>query len=103
MSEQCCGGRVGKHSDFIEDIPKYLLEIPLLYNIHIDIMIEAKKKELSIKRLYQKYPFLNCKKDSQLHKNIKLKICLSKTRPKSIIISKKSKKNLTNGSVIVQI
>lgn len=61
VSEQCCGGRVGKHSDYIETIPEYLLHIPRLYNTHIDIMIEAKKKELSIQNLYKTYPFLDCK------------------------------------------
>ena len=54
-------GRIGKHSDYIEIIPEYLLEIPDKYGIHIDIMIEAKMKELSIQKLYKKYPQCNCK------------------------------------------
>tara|TARA_X000000950_G_scaffold287778_1_gene401589 strand:- start:12099 stop:13007 length:909 start_codon:yes stop_codon:yes gene_type:complete len=54
-------GRIGKHSDYIEVIPEYLLEIPEKYKMHIDIMIEAKLKELSIKKLYEKYPECNCK------------------------------------------
>jgi len=29
-------------------------------------MIEAKKKELSIFKLYEKYPEMNCKKDKKL-------------------------------------
>ena len=61
VSEQG-SGRCGHHSDFIEVIPDYLLEIPEKYNTNIDIMIEAKKKELAIFKLYKKYPFLNCKK-----------------------------------------
>ena len=61
VSEQGCG-RIGHHSDYIEEIPKYLLEIPEKYGVEIDIMIEAKKKEQSIFKLYEKYPFLNCKK-----------------------------------------
>ena len=61
VSEQGCG-RVGHHSDFIEEIPNYLLEIPNKYNTHIDIMIEAKQKEQAIFKLYKKYPILNCKK-----------------------------------------
>ena len=61
VSEQG-SGRCGHHSDFIEDIPVYLLEIPEKYDINIDIMIEAKKKEQAIFKLYNKYPFLNCKK-----------------------------------------
>jgi UV DNA damage endonuclease len=60
VSEQG-SGRCGHHSDFIEVIPEYLLEIPEKYNTNIDIMIEAKKKEQAIFKLYEKYPFLNCK------------------------------------------
>ncbi len=53
-------GRVGKHSDYIEILPEYLLEIPERYGVNIDIMIEAKMKELSIEKLYVKYPQCNC-------------------------------------------
>lgn len=53
-------GRVGKHSDYIEILPEYLLEIPERYGVNIDIMIEAKMKELSIEKLYEKYPQCNC-------------------------------------------
>ena len=61
VSEQG-SGRCGHHSDYIETIPDYLLNIPDLYAVDIDIMIEAKKKELAIFKLYEKYPELNCKK-----------------------------------------
>ena len=60
VSEQG-SGRCGHHSDYIEVIPHYLMEIPEKYGINIDIMIEAKMKEQSIFKLYEKYPFLNCK------------------------------------------
>ena len=60
VSEQG-SGRCGHHSDYIEKIPTYLLEIPDKYGVEIDIMIEAKKKEQAIFKLYSKYPFLNCK------------------------------------------
>ena len=60
VSEQG-SGRTGHHSDYIEVIPEYLLEIPEKYGIEIDIMIEAKMKEQAIFKLYTKYPFLNCK------------------------------------------
>lgn len=60
VSEQG-SGRCGHHSNYIEVIPNYLLNIPEKYNTHIDIMIEAKAKELAILKLYEKYPFLNCK------------------------------------------
>jgi UV DNA damage endonuclease len=62
VSEQG-SGRTGHHSDYIEVIPDYLLEIPERYGCDIDIMIEAKKKELAIFKLYTKYPFLNCRND----------------------------------------
>ena len=61
VSEQGTG-RCGHHSDFIETIPEYLMEIPKKYNTKIDIMIEAKAKEAAIFKLYEKYPILNCKK-----------------------------------------
>jgi len=60
ISEQG-SGRCGHHSDYIETIPNYLLEIPDKYNIEFDIIVEAKMKEQAIFRLYRKYPFLDCK------------------------------------------
>ena len=59
VSEQG-SGRTGHHSDYIDILPDYLLEIPEKYNVKIDIMIEAKMKELSIQKLYEKYPQCNC-------------------------------------------
>ena len=59
VSEQG-SGKIGHHSDYIEILPEYLLEIPEKYGIHIDIMIEAKMKELSIEKLYKKYPQCDC-------------------------------------------
>ena len=70
VSEQG-SGKIGHHSDYIEEIPNYLLEIPSKYGVHIDIMIEAKKKELAIFKLYKKYPQLNCIK---VKKRLKFKI-----------------------------
>lgn len=60
VSEQGTG-KCGHHSDYIEVIPEYLLEIPSKYGVDIDIMIEAKQKEQAIIKLYNKYPQLNCK------------------------------------------
>ena len=48
-------GRVGHHSDLIEVMPQYMIDIPKLYGVKIDIMIEAKHKEKAIFRLYEKY------------------------------------------------
>jgi len=53
VSEQG-SGKCGHHSDYIETIPDYLLEIPKKYNTNIDIMIEAKMKEKAIFKLYEK-------------------------------------------------
>ncbi|NDB30781.1 UV DNA damage repair endonuclease UvsE [archaeon] len=61
VSEQGAG-KCGHHSDYIETIPNYLLEIPEKYKTNIDIMIEAKMKEKAIFKLYEKYPYLDCKK-----------------------------------------
>ena len=74
-------GRVGHHSDYIETIPDYLLEIPEKYGVHIDIMIEAKKKELAILKLYEKYPYLDCriKEPVSEKKDLKIKINISIT------------------------
>jgi UV DNA damage endonuclease len=60
VSEQG-SGKCGHHSDFIEELPDYFLEIPEIYGVPIDIMIEAKMKELAIFKLYNKYPYLDCK------------------------------------------
>ncbi len=60
VSEQG-SGKIGHHSDYIDILPQYLLEIPEKYGVEIDIMIEAKMKELSIQKLYEKYPQCNCK------------------------------------------
>lgn len=73
VSEQG-SGRCGHHSDFIEIIPQYLLDIPKKFNTDIDIMIEAKMKEQAIFKLYKKYPSLNCKKIKKNNKKIKF-IC----------------------------
>ena len=48
VSEQG-SGRTGHHSDFIEVIPQYLLEIPDKYGVEIDIMIEASKRSCYFK------------------------------------------------------
>jgi len=71
VSEQGTG-KIGHHSNFIETIPEYLLEIPDKFGCDIDIMIEAKLKEQAIFKLYEKYPFLNCK-------NVKTKFKLNVT------------------------
>jgi UV DNA damage endonuclease len=46
ISQQKIGGPVGAHSDFIDDVPAYLLELK-----DIDIMVEAKMKEQAVFKL----------------------------------------------------
>ena len=62
ISEQGAG-KCGHHSDYIEVVPDYLMEIPEKYGVDIDIMIEAKMKEQAIFKLYEKYPHLSCLKN----------------------------------------
>jgi UV DNA damage endonuclease len=51
-------GRTGHHSDYIENIPEYILEIPEKYNTCLDIEVKAKMKERAIFHLYKKYKFV---------------------------------------------
>jgi UV DNA damage endonuclease len=55
ISEQAPDKVVGAHSDYIKVFPEYYLEIPELYKIGVDIMIEAKAKEAAIFDLYKRY------------------------------------------------
>lgn len=48
----------GKHSMFINDIPKEIRKLCCFSNVGIDVMIEAKGKEEAIFRLYEKFPQL---------------------------------------------
>jgi UV DNA damage endonuclease len=93
VSEQG-SGKCGHHSDYIEEIPYYLLEIPNKYKINIDIMIEAKKKELAIFKLYKKYPKLDCKIYKKKIKIIKRKIIKRKIIKRKIIKHKIIKRKL---------
>ena len=52
-------GRTGHHSDYIETIPEYLMEIPAKFGCDIDIMIEAKMKEQAIIALYKKLSLIH--------------------------------------------
>lgn len=48
-------GRVGNHSDYISEIPQYMIDWTHKYNVYIDLEVEAKMKEQAIFRLYKKY------------------------------------------------
>jgi UV DNA damage endonuclease len=56
ISEQRANSRIGAHSDYIEKIPQYLIDIPEKYGRLIDIDVEAKAKEAAILQLYKTYP-----------------------------------------------
>lgn len=58
LSEQMPNKPIGSHSLFIDSIPKEFLEVPSKYGVEVDIMIEAKGKEVTIGKLYNKYPSL---------------------------------------------
>jgi UV DNA damage endonuclease len=55
ISDQKEGARLGSHSDYIDSIPEYFLNIPEVYGVGVDIEVEAKKKEGAIMRLKHKY------------------------------------------------
>lgn len=52
ISEQRPDARLGAHSDYIENLPDYLIDL----DISIDIEVEAKMKEQAIFKLYDAYP-----------------------------------------------
>lgn len=55
ISEQNLEKRLGAHSDYVEEIPKYLFDIARKTSGGIDIMIEAKRKEKAVLYLRKKY------------------------------------------------
>lgn len=56
LSNQKENAKIGAHSDYINMIPEYYMNIFELYNMNVDIEIEAKEKELAIFDLYESYP-----------------------------------------------
>lgn len=55
VSSQREGARVGTHSDLIESLPDYFLQVPEFYQTGLDIDVEAKAKEVAIFDLYKRY------------------------------------------------
>ena len=99
VSEQGIG-RPGNHSDYIAELPQYLLEIPERYGVEIDVMIEAKFKELAIFRLYEKYPQLNCASSGLVPKGLTVP---KPSVPRSLVVKNKKaqkspKKELSAGA-----
>lgn len=58
ISEQHPEKKLGAHSDYVEEIPQYLFDVAERSPEGIDIMIEAKKKELAVLHLRKKYRLL---------------------------------------------
>ena len=58
ISEQDTDKRLGAHSFYIETIQDELLELPEKFKTNLDLMIEAKGKDIAIEKLLRKYPFL---------------------------------------------
>lgn len=56
VSNQKEGALVGAHSDFIDKLPEFFLDVPEKYGKEICIEVEAKAKEAAILDLYEKYP-----------------------------------------------
>lgn len=55
MSEQEKNRAIGTHSEYINTIPDYYLEIPKIYDIGVDIMMESQAKEATILKMYKRY------------------------------------------------
>ena len=51
VSEQG-SGKCGHHSDYISELPHYMIDIPDVFDVGVDIEVEAKMKEKAIKKLY---------------------------------------------------
>jgi UV DNA damage endonuclease len=71
--------RIGKHSEYINDIPIWILNLIKQYNLNVDIEVEATGAERAILRLYQLYPHIftsdvYCPVDHIVSQSIKLRI-----------------------------
>ena len=49
-------GKIGKHSDIVEVIPSYFLDVYNIFGEEFDIMVEAKAKEVAVLHLAENYP-----------------------------------------------
>lgn len=50
---------LGSHATIVKKLPQYILDLPKKYNVDIDIMIEAKGKEVALAHLFKTYPDIN--------------------------------------------
>jgi UV DNA damage endonuclease len=58
VSQQRPNASKGAHSDYITELPDYILNYPKKFKRSLDVMIEAKCKEKAVMELYKKYPQL---------------------------------------------
>lgn len=58
ISEQADGKRIGAHSDYVDEIPNYVLRVPLDYNVNLSVELEAKMKEKAIQHLKKRYKII---------------------------------------------
>jgi UV DNA damage endonuclease len=58
ISEQDTEKQVGAHSQFIEVLPKHLIDVVEKYDTSINIEVEAKAKEAAILKLMNRYKYL---------------------------------------------
>lgn len=49
-------GRIGHHSDYIKEVPEYLIDIVVKHDTNFDLEVEAKKKEQAIFKLRKEFP-----------------------------------------------
>jgi len=55
ISDERVGAGFGSHDDYVKAIPRDILQIPEMFKISLDIMVEAKMKELATLKLMKKY------------------------------------------------
>lgn len=58
VSQQRPNASKGAHSDYITELPDYILSYTKIFKRSLDVMIEAKCKEKAVMELYEKYPQL---------------------------------------------
>jgi UV DNA damage repair endonuclease len=55
ISDQHPEKRIGSHADFVQAIPDCIFDIASDVKNGIDLMVEAKKKELAVQKLFKTY------------------------------------------------
>ena len=63
LSDQKPNDRFGSHSDYVESIPNWMLDLKIP---RLDLMLESKQKDLSVLRLFDKY-FVKTTKNNRVY------------------------------------